>query len=435
VRIVFDWLARLVRSRAMRPVLDALRETFRGHYVRDVVRSFREKTAPLNLAASAGEPVRVNLLIPEIDFAHLFGGYLAKLHLADRLVRRGRRVRLVMVDRCEPDLPAWREAIRAWPGLDGLFERVEVAACHDRSRPLAVNPADAWVATTWWTAHIAHRAAGAEFFYLIQEYEPFTLPMGAYHALAERSYELPHQALFSSELLMQYFQRQGVGCFSGADWARPERAAFFENAILSFTPDPEVMRGHSPRRLLFYARPEPHASRNMFELAYSALWEAVERGVFPVRDWEFHGVGSDYGDLPLPHGAQLRMLGKLDLDGYRACLPGYDVGLSLMYTPHPSLVPLDMAAAGLVVVTNTCMNKTAASLAALSSNLVAGAPDLDGIVSALGQAAERSADAGGRVAGSRVHWAQSWDACFNDRLLERIEAWIDGRGESTKAGE
>jgi len=435
MRVLFDLLARLVRSRPMRPVLGALREAFRGHYVQDTVRSFREKTAPLRLAVGAAEPRRVNLVIPEIDFGHLFGGYLAKLHLAVRLASRGRSVRLVLVDRCEPDLPAWRREIARWPGLEQLFDRVEVAACHDRGQALAANPHDAWIATTWWTAHIAHAASAGPFLYLVQEYEPFTVPMGAWHALAERSYELPHQALFSSALLMDYFREQRIGCFSGAAWCEPERSAHFENAILGFTPDVAAMRERRPRRLLFYARPEPHASRNMFELAYSALCDAVEAGVFPVQEWEFHGVGSDYGDLPLPRGAQLRMLGKLDLAGYRDCLPDHDLGLSLMYTPHPSLVPLEMAAAGQVVVTNSCMNKTAERLHALSPNLIAGAPDPAGIGQALAQAAARVTDFEARAAGSRVRWAQSWDACFNDDILARIDAWLDGRAVSTTAGE
>ncbi len=55
-------------------------------------------------------------------------------------------------------------------------------------------------------------SSGAERFgYLIQEYEPFTFPMGSYAALAAESYGLPHFALFSSELLREYFAQQASG--------------------------------------------------------------------------------------------------------------------------------------------------------------------------------------------------------------------------------
>ena len=48
-----------------------------------------------------------------------------------------------------------------------------------------------------------------------------------------------------------------------------------------------------------------------------------------------------------------------------------------MYTPHPSLVPLEMASAGMLTVTNTFENKTAEALAAISPNLIAAEPDVD----------------------------------------------------------
>ena len=49
-------------------------------------------------------------------------------------------------------------------------------------------------------------SAATRFLYLIQEYEPFTFPMGSYAALADASYRLPHTALFSTELLRDYFR-------------------------------------------------------------------------------------------------------------------------------------------------------------------------------------------------------------------------------------
>ena len=54
-----------------------------------------------------------------------------------------------------------------------------------------------------------------------------------------------------------------------------------------------------------------------------------------------------------------------------------------MYTPHPSLVPIEMASAGMVTVTNTFANKTAAALAAISTNLLAAEPAVEAIAGAL----------------------------------------------------
>ena len=48
-----------------------------------------------------------------------------------------------------------------------------------------------------------------------------------------------------------------------------------------------------------------------------------------------------------------------------------------MYTPHPSLVPIEMASAGMLVVTNTFDNKTAEALAAISPNLIPAEPGME----------------------------------------------------------
>src|SRR4029450_13774842 len=93
---------------------------------------------------------------------------------------------------------------------------------------------------------------------------------------------------------------------------------------------------------------------------------------------------------------------------YASLLASCDVGLSLMLTPHPSLVPLEMAAAGLLTVTNTYANKNAAALTALSTNLIAAPPTAEGVAAGLAEAIAAADDVDRRVAGSRVAWSTSW---------------------------
>ena len=162
----------------------------------------------------------------------------------------------------------------------------------------------------------------------------------------------------------------------------------------------------------------------MFDVGMLALERAIAAGAFADGPWEFHGVGTSPARIELGAGNQLKILGKLSLDEYQSLLPQYDIGLSLMYTPHPSLVPLEMAAAGMLSVTNTCLNKTAEKLAMISSNLVAAAPTVDGVAVALAAAARRVGDIDARIRGSRVNWASNWDAAFNDDLMQRIGAWL-----------
>jgi glycosyltransferase involved in cell wall biosynthesis len=394
-----------------------------------LAREVAEKIAPIELAASDDAPRRLNILIPTIELAHLFGGYIAKFNLAARLAERGARVRIVTVDPVGPLPRSWRLTVESSTGRPGLLDRVEVAFGR-AAGPLEVSRADAFIATTWWTAHIAHAALdqlGREgFAYLIQEYEPFTFPMGSYAALAAQSYELPHFALFSTELLRDYFRRHGLGVYSGGTEAGDGASAAFENAISAVAPASESeLRGRTTRRLLFYARPEPHAARNMFELGVLALQAALEEGLFR-GGWELRGIGTVGGRrrVGLAEGAELELLPRVAPDEYADLLRGHDLGLALMYTPHPSLVPIEMAAAGMCTVTNTFENKTAEALAAISSNLIAGAPTVSGIASALRRAADRVGDYERRLAATRVAWSRDWQTSFDDRLLERLEEFL-----------
>jgi glycosyltransferase involved in cell wall biosynthesis len=389
-----------------------------------------EKIAPLRLSPRDDAPPRVNLLIPTFDLRHFFGGYIAKLNLARRLAERGARVRIVTVDPVGALPRSWASDVESYSGLEGLFERVEVAFGRE-SQGLEVSRADSFVATTWWTAHIAHEALRAldrtRFLYLIQEYEPFTFPMGSYAALADASYRLPHAALFSSELLRDYFRRRRIGVYAAGEAAGDRTSAAFQNAITPIAaPAADALARRTGRRLLFYARPEPHAARNMFELGVLALGRALERGAF-ADGWTLHGIGTvEHGRaVDLGGGAALELLPRSSQESYARLLPDHDVGLALMYTPHPSLVPIEMASAGMLTVTNSFENKTAAALSAISPNLIAAEPTLEGVTDALGVAAAAVDDVERRASGSRVAWSRDWDDSFGDELLARAASFLE----------
>lgn len=387
--------------------------------------------APLELALSEREPERVNVLIPTIDLKHLFGGYIAKFNLASRLAQSGRRVRIVTVDPTPPLPSDWRERVQSYSGLTGALERVEVEFAREGRGGLAINPRDTFVATTWWTAHIAAAAveqtSRQRFLYLIQEYEPYTFEMGSLAALAMQSYEFPHLALFSTEFLRRFFAAHGHGVFAAGSDAGQRDSLAFENAITAAAPPPPAeISARTTRRLLFYARSEQHARRNMFELGLIALAEAVRRGAFSGA-WEFRGVGSVSGRsrIALPGGAELTVLPRTDQASYGRMLADHDVGLALMFTPHPSLVPLEMASAGLLTVTNSFDTKTADRLEALSANLIAAPPTIAGVVAGLERAIAGCGDGAAREAGATVAWPTDWDDSFSAPVIAAITALLD----------
>ena len=393
------------------------------------LRVIHEKLAPLDLALRDEAPERVNLLIPTIDLEHFFGGYIGKLNLARRLAERGLRVRIVTVDPVGPLPPTWRQTVEAYSGLDGLFDRVEVV--FGRETPgVEVSRNDRFVATTWWTAHLARQAlagrADERFLYLIQEYEPFTFAMGSFAALANESYTFPHHALFSTTLLRDWFRSRGLGVYTAGAAAGDAASDAFQNAITDVRPPPaEELTRRRTRRLLFYARPEDHAARNMFELGALALSRALEQGVLR-GGWQLYGIGTVGAGrtIQLGSGTSLQLVPRRDQAGYAELLREHDVGLALMYTPHPSLAPIEMAAAGMLTVTNTFETKTADALAAISPNLIAAEPGVEGIVAGLRQAVAGAEDAERRVRGAQVNWSRDWDESFDEALMARLETFL-----------
>jgi len=394
------------------------------------VRFVYEKIAPLELRISPGHVRHVNLLTSTIDFTYFFGGYIAVLNLARRLAEHGHRVRLVLTDQCDVNLPRWRKELRKYPGLEDCLDKIRVAYVYDRSVGLDVHLDDRFIASSWWTAHIAHAATRElrqeRFVYLTQDFEPVFYPHGTFYALALESYSLPHYALFSTQFLQEYSRQKRLGVFARDIAAGEKESTFFQNAITAEAPALEDISGRRRKRMLFYARPDQHAERNIFVLGAVALTEAIRDGGFDLSEWEFLGIGATggSGSLPLANGATLTIASKVSLREYYDLLKGCDLGLALMLTPHPSLVPLDMSAAGLVTVTNTYDTKTAPHLEAISSNLIAAEPTIQGIKNALVRAVGRVDDHEGRIAGTKLNWATSWEEAFNPAVMDKLGEWL-----------
>jgi hypothetical protein len=392
---------------------------------------FEQKVAPLKLLVVPSARQRVNVLIGLLDFRYVFGGYITVFHLARRLMDAGRRVRLVIVDECEykPDL--WRTQFKTLPGLEDFIDRTEIVYAHDRAVPVEVHPHDQFLATSWWTAHVAHKAAvqlgRRSFAYLSQDYEPLFYPMGPLAALANESYALPHHAIFSTELLRDYFRENRMSVYAAGRDVGDRMSVAFENAITAVGPVTAAeIANRSPRKVLFYARPEPHNARNLFEIGVLALAEAVRSGAFRGA-WEFWGCGcsSIQGRIDLADGVRLGLLPRQDVSAYAKTLKAHDVGLALMYTPHPSLVPLEMASAGLLTVTNTYANKTAERLRDLSSNLIAVEATVPGIAAGLRRAAAAVEDCDARARGAVVNWSTDWNTSFPPPLVCRMCEFLD----------
>lgn len=389
----------------------------------------RNKIAPLRLAVSNAAEPRVNVLVPSLEPGHVFGGRIAQLNLALTLSKSGQRVRVLLTD--DPSLSSDRvRHLQAYENLGDFAEQVEVGWASDRSVPVEVSRNDRFLATSWWSAHLANAACRElgrpAFVYLIQEYQPLAHPLGTWAALADQSYNFRHFALFSTGFLRDFFQGRRLGVFREDPDGRDGRSAVFRNA-LSPVPSASLseMSERMPRRLLLYARPERHAERNMFNLAVLGIRAAVEEGLF-ADGWEILGVGKQGAATDLGWGpVHIRLLPRMDQMPYGELLAKCDVGLALQYTAHPGLLPLEMASAGMITVTNHFENKTASALQAVSSNLVPVEATVDGIVEGLREAVRRCEDYRAREAGARFDWPRTWDRAFDRAFIGRVLDFLE----------
>jgi hypothetical protein len=368
------------------------------------------------------QPPALDVLIPGLQHRHLSGGPNTALNLTYRLAAAGVPVRYVSTDLPHDDADSLR---RHCAGLTGVAEtppNVSFASMHDRSVPTAVGYGDVFYSTAWWTAHYANdflrRTQHDEFLYMVQDFEPGFYKWSCEYALATETYSMPMRAVICGKLLAEYLQSEAVGHFAEPGFM--ERCLVFEPAIdrSRFFFDP-IERGR--RRLLFYARPE--APRNLFEIGLLALRRAVDRGAFPAPDWDLWFIGGQVPPRDLGHGIVIRQHPWLDYDGYASLLRSCDAGLSLMLSPHTSYPPLEMAACGATVVTNTFANKTAERLGSYSDNLIPVTPSVDAIADGLVAASERTSDTAARARGADLEAPASWDEAFAHVVPRLVEAW------------
>ncbi|MFU8776399.1 MAG: glycosyltransferase [Roseovarius sp.] len=320
----------------------------------------------------------LNILVPTLNPTEIFAGIATALDIGLGLAARGYPVRFIATDLPMSSPGTSRSFVlgRLGPEQDRetAADRISLY-CGVQSKTLALHAGDLFLATAWWSAHVAdklirrHEMAQKRFYYLIQDYEPHFYAWGPEFADAMASYHFDFEPVFNTTLLRDWFADQGFR-FAAGD-------------VLAFHPSIDITRynrvtrkaaGEGPRRLALYGRPD--VPRNMYATAIEALARFVEKESLTPEDIELVSIGQNHGDVALPGGLMLRSLGKLAWEDYPDYLGTVDLGLSLMYSPHPSHPPLEMAAAGVRVVTNGFGPKDLSRLSPAIHSVPATAPEL-----------------------------------------------------------
>jgi O-antigen biosynthesis protein len=259
----------------------------------------------------------------------------------------------------------------AFPSL----KDVEICIIKGENELAQVKDADVSICTLWTTAYHSLKFNKVKRkFYFIQDYESLFYPAGSTSAQVEETYRFGFYGLTNTESLKQIYDNTYGGI-----------SEFFTPSV-----DPKIFfPGSSSKKsdkltLFFYAR--PGHPRNGFELGITAIKKLKTRMGDRVRivtagaEWNpqeygVEGVVENLGILSYQETANL----------YRKC----DMGFIMMFTRHPSYLPLELMACGCLVITNynpattwllhdqeNCL-LSAASASCLSDTMYSGLNDIE----------------------------------------------------------
>ncbi len=323
----------------------------------------------------------VCVLVPTLNPSEVFAGITTAIDIGVGLAGAGLDVTFIATDLPIASVEASMRFVAGRmsdaAAAAGAAQRLRLF-CGVSGGTLPAHPGDRFLATAWWSAHAASRLIRAHgydhhrFHYLIQDYEPMFYAWGPEHADATASYALPFEPIFNSTPLRDFFAAQGHA------FATPDALVFHPAVELArYASAPRPPRG-GPRRLALYGRPE--VARNMFPTAIEALSQFLDDRAIRPGEIELLSVGLRHDPVALGRGHVLHSLGKLPLQDYPEWLRSADIGLSLMLSPHPSHPPIEMAAAGLRVVTNRFATK---DLGRLTPAILSVAPTAEAVAAAL----------------------------------------------------
>ena len=300
---------------------------------------------PLPICSNFDNTPRINLVTDSLLDDSFYGGIATSIIFAI-LIANNQKKKLRIITRHTGGGKANFKALIDRENLI-LKQNVEFILC-----PLAGGKyidtcdEDVFITTSWWTtASVQKSIPDNQVIYILQEDERMFYPFGDEHLLCSEVMASPNiNILVNTKLLYTHLIKEGFENISA-------KGLYFEpsfNKILYKRNKAKVVK--NKRRLFFYARPG-HA-RNLFYRGIEALDKALELGVIDTNLWDLYFLGTASQKIKFSNGYSPISLPNLPWNDYIDFLQTVDLGLSLMYTPHPSYPPFDLATTGCVVITN-----------------------------------------------------------------------------------
>jgi lipopolysaccharide biosynthesis protein len=352
---------RLVGVFGQKDVERALVRTFRpmlGNPIRpyryyDQIPEERSVAARVDTSTRA----RLNLVIPTLRPELVFGGINTAIKTFQEIASQfdtplDLRI-LVLSTSINIDstrnFPEYRVVPSGSPYDD--FPKTIVDVCDKWSlSELSLRKNDIFVTTAWWTHAYAESlkkfqrqqfGTAPKTIYMIQDFESGFYPWSNQYSLAGETYKGLEDtiALVNSEELSSFMLA---------------RYNFHEAYVIRYKPNEKIENAliDVPREriLLFYGR--PGTPRNCFQAICQGIFLWQQKNPVLAADWRVVSVGEKYPKRLAEPVNNLEILGKMSLEDYGGLLSRASVGISLMVSPHPSYPPLEMALAGMAVITN-----------------------------------------------------------------------------------
>jgi len=402
---------------AARLVADHEDETLPVQTAHDIIERRFPDLTPLAVYASPGIKRRISVVTDSIGRESLYGGVGTALILAALTAKRiGAELRIVT--RSEESSPEPLTALYAGSGIswDNNVEMLYSPKGFDvEGHSIPVCDKDYFITTSWWTTSATMRAVEKrKIIQLVQEDERMFYPYGDELLRCSEVFSTPETLkIVNSGLLLSHFQADGL--FLDATSFEPSFPAglyYNEQGI-------KRIEG-GKKRFFFYAR--PHNLRNLYYRGLESLSACIERGILDPNEWDFYFAGHGTSAISLPRGAKSITPGVMTWPEYAAFIRSMDLGMSLMYTPHPSYPPLDLAASGAVVVTNKFGLKQ--SLDVYSENIICAEPDTEALVASVRLAVARTENPDLKNAYyERNKLSRDWTVSM-EPALERIANWV-----------
>lgn len=381
---------------------------------REMAQKHIQARTPLRLfTVPSSVPQRISLVTDSINKGSLYGGVGTSLIMA-ALVAQATNARLRIITRTEAAQPAGLLVVLKTYGIT-LTHEVEFAYAPvgDNAYEIDCFEDEQFITTSWWTTAATLASVRSQFItYLLQEDERMFYAHGDEHMRCSQILGNPDiRFIINTKLLYDHLVGSGLDNIAAHGmWFEPS----FPHEVFR----PRERQIGPKRQLLFYAR--PHNVRNLFYFGLELLEAAIARGIVNLDEWDIVLVGKDIPKLRFDNGRYTaKRLENLSWTEYAELAGNTDLALCLMYTPHPSYPPFDLAASGSVVVTNRFGNKQ--DLSGYSKNIVCGDLDLESMLHAMASGVALAIDATQRSQNFQSNrLGTDWQASFA-AVVQRFE--------------